>query len=656
MLRIGTPSASLLILWALIAGIFVQPACRSSVCDGDAIDLPPLAHSDSVEVRALASCEATGGAWRPGLMACLCPVGHVFSSVSGCRPIREFVAKNPFGCARVGSVVVADADCPHADVDRDARLSQLLRGATVDSSYANPGDVMFKFGVLDARTIDKDLDYLERGPTNALSATYPADENVSGQRTQPIAACEELLGALEDASEGIPAHVCAMLERARGIVAGLDFPAPAVRMKEAGAGGNAIEFGITNLGRAFGSALYRIVGKRGIPAVRSLSIRLGDRLHVDALLSPQGEWIGGRIRQHLLAEAASNAAVRRLSLYYGPSYRPLGTDERHFGDRAGIARALRAAHGARTVIAPSDASRANVLRARGLLVERSLDPRLGNIFRRFRTSLSSLEVSKLPTVSVFDAPVLDDVDASLELVDLDADSHGLKVASVLAAGAPDAEFALFPLRTGGWLADIEKAIDSLGAAVRRERPQVVNISYGFEEDIADCREFFAPIFDEFHETTLFVLAAGNNGERNGVHVCPASLSADYGNVVSVGGVDEAGSIHSASNHGRKVVQIAAPFCTKVLGANHDFATPHERECGTSFSAPLVAGAALRGFAARPDLSAVDVKRLLLESCSGEGLDVECGGSLNTEAFDRNVRLFKAADRSNLRRNAGASTP
>jgi subtilisin family serine protease len=181
--------------------------------------------------------------------------------------------------------------------------------------------------------------------------------------------------------------------------------------------------------------------------------------------------------------------------------------------------------------------------------------------------------------------------------------------------------------------------------LRAVNPQVVNISQTFDEDVADCEAFFGPVFDEFRERVLFIVGAGNSGDRNPQTVCPGSLGHKYPNVVSVAGVDDGGEIHWSSNYGAEVVQLAAPFCTAVLGKNGAAETSPSKDCGTSFSAPLVANAALRVLADNPKMKPSEIRDLLLQSCSDEGLDVACGGVLDAGKLRSNLAAIHERQRS-----------
>ena len=206
-----------------LAWCLLHPGCRGTERGVEgAVDVPPRGHREVAEIRTTARCEGTGGKWQTGLLACLCPEGSVFSTTKGCRPIRDYAASSPFGCARVGSLVIVDANCPRARSKREARLAQLLRGATVDSPGARTDDVMLKVGLLDKRSIGKDLDRLEYGPTNAIAGTYPAEAGslAVSTREADVTACEALLGTLEQASGSISAHICEILMKAHEAVCG----------------------------------------------------------------------------------------------------------------------------------------------------------------------------------------------------------------------------------------------------------------------------------------------------------------------------------------------------------------------------------------------------------------------------------------------------
>lgn len=116
---------------------------------------------------------------------------------------------------------------------------------------------------------------------------------------------------------------------------------------------------------------------------------------------------------------------------------------------------------------------------------------------------------------------------------------------------------------------------------------------------------------------LLVAAAGNCGSancwdaNNDAHpLYPANFSG--GHILSVSGSTEDDAHNSWSHYGPNTVDLAAPgvsLCS--LGVNST--SEYYASAGTSYAAPLVAAAAALVFEAHPDLSAVDVARVLKAS-------------------------------------------
>lgn len=116
---------------------------------------------------------------------------------------------------------------------------------------------------------------------------------------------------------------------------------------------------------------------------------------------------------------------------------------------------------------------------------------------------------------------------------------------------------------------------------------------------------------------LLVAAAGNCGSadcwdaNNDDHpLYPANFSG--GHILSVSGSTEDDAHNSWSHYGPNTVDLAAPgvsLCS--LGVNST--SEYYASAGTSYAAPLVAASAALVFEAHPDLSAVDVARVLKAS-------------------------------------------
>ena len=116
---------------------------------------------------------------------------------------------------------------------------------------------------------------------------------------------------------------------------------------------------------------------------------------------------------------------------------------------------------------------------------------------------------------------------------------------------------------------------------------------------------------------LLVAAAGNCGYANctdanndSYPLYPANLSGSH--ILSVAGSTETDDLNTWSHYGPATVDLAAPgvsLCSLGVQSTDDY----DVAAGTSYAAPLVAAAAALVFEAHPDLSAVDVARVLKAS-------------------------------------------
>jgi len=108
---------------------------------------------------------------------------------------------------------------------------------------------------------------------------------------------------------------------------------------------------------------------------------------------------------------------------------------------------------------------------------------------------------------------------------------------------------------------------------------------------------------------LFVAAAGNGGYDNDASPSyPASY--DHDSVMAVAGSNRSGGMYSSSQYGLTSVDIAAPardVLSTVPGGGYSSFT------GTSMATPHVAGAAALVLSVNPDLTAVELKELLMNS-------------------------------------------
>jgi hypothetical protein len=210
------------------------------------------------------------------------------------------------------------------------------------------------------------------------------------------------------------------------------------------------------------------------------------------------------------------------------------------------------------------------------------------------------------------------------------EDHGTEVASVI--GAPNNGFGIVGVYPEAILRVWDASpfgILNEGAAIQgiaeaaREGPGVINLSFGGEDEdpLLEDAVMFA-----YRSGSLVVAAGGNEGLEGS----PKGYPAAYPHVLTVGATNESGRVASFSTIA-PTVDLAAP------GVSIPVAEPVAQEPsgylsvpGTSFSSPLVAGAAAWIWTERPDLtntqlfeimrrSAVDIGTRGFDSASGYGL-------------------------------------
>jgi len=207
------------------------------------------------------------------------------------------------------------------------------------------------------------------------------------------------------------------------------------------------------------------------------------------------------------------------------------------------------------------------------------------------------------------------------------DFHGTAVASVAAAPAngvgvvgiyPQASLHVYDADLSGRLTDGEliRAIDVAAAA----GPGVINLSLGgtqFDPALQDV------IYSAFRRGSLIVAASGNSREDGN----PINFPANMSHVLTVAATDTSDRPASFSSSSVGVdlaapgVDIPAAVPTIYLASG--FATVD----GTSFSAPMVAGAAAWVWTARSDLDNTqlfDIMRWSARDVGTAGLDVDTG--------------------------------
>jgi hypothetical protein len=188
--------------------------------------------------------------------------------------------------------------------------------------------------------------------------------------------------------------------------------------------------------------------------------------------------------------------------------------------------------------------------------------------------------------------------------DSDSDGHGTAVASVAAAQAGGVRGVsptspIIPIRILD--ARGEASLDSVINGIRRAvalGAGVINISAAAPApgpDTAEDRTVQNEIFKAVTRGILVVAPTGNEGTAS------VDIPARYPHVVAVAGTDESGVRASFSNSGAGV-DLAAPGANLTVAAPTSVcASGYALVSGTSFSAPLVAGAAAMLKAANPKL-------------------------------------------------------
>ena len=199
-------------------------------------------------------------------------------------------------------------------------------------------------------------------------------------------------------------------------------------------------------------------------------------------------------------------------------------------------------------------------------------------------------------------------------------AHGTEVASAVSAAfngtGVTGVFPSVPLVSYGLPSDIACSAAANGiTAVVDQKAKVVNLSFG---SASQCFTLFRTIEAAYGEGTLVVAAGGNEFLQGNLPSYPAA----WPHVLSVAAVDQslAPAFFSNSN---SAIDIAAPGEAVPLDtpvALDTDGTPDGTtlDSGTSFAAPIVAGAAAWVWSARLELTNAQVADVLRESAQDVG--------------------------------------
>lgn len=216
--------------------------------------------------------------------------------------------------------------------------------------------------------------------------------------------------------------------------------------------------------------------------------------------------------------------------------------------------------------------------------------------------------------------------------------HGTAVSSVIGAPAngiglvgvyPQADLAMADASPDGILLTSSE-VAGIAAGARRG-PGVINLSLGSNEMDRVERD---AVFSAVARGSIVVAAAGNSrGEGN-----PLTYPASLPHVLTVAATDERDAVTSFSSAFR-AVDLAAPGDDVAAAVALPFVPagfqPYAYVAGTSFSAPIVTGAAAWVWTQRPELTASQVVEVLRRSARDvgrKGFDVDTGfGIVNIPA-------------------------
>jgi Subtilase family len=191
--------------------------------------------------------------------------------------------------------------------------------------------------------------------------------------------------------------------------------------------------------------------------------------------------------------------------------------------------------------------------------------------------------------------------------------HGTAVASIV--GAPEDGRGMIGVYPGAALASwdvggqtLAEVVAGIAAAIQQSGPGVVNLSVGFE-GIAGAPLLAVAVDSAVAAGWLVVAAAGNAGDRGS----PPTYPADLPHVLTVAATDRNGNVASFSNRS-PWTDVAAPG-VGILAAVPTWKDPsgYALLTGTSYAAPIVAGAAAWIWTVRPQLDSTQVATILHRS-------------------------------------------
>jgi subtilisin family serine protease len=221
-----------------------------------------------------------------------------------------------------------------------------------------------------------------------------------------------------------------------------------------------------------------------------------------------------------------------------------------------------------------------------------------------------------------------------ELV-LDEDDHGTEVGSVVGAPVngvgiagvyPQAVLRSWDASPLGFITTASAVRGIVTAA--NGGPGVINLSFGGESPDALIRN---AVLYAFRQGSVVVASSGNDGLSGNALSYPAS----YPHVLTVGATEESGLVSSFSSESLDIDLVAPGRHITVAEPLSYDSSGYVTVSGTSFSAPMVAGAAAWVWTARPQFDNTqlfDVMRMSAHDLAPTGYDRASGfGLLNIPA-------------------------
>jgi subtilisin family serine protease len=183
----------------------------------------------------------------------------------------------------------------------------------------------------------------------------------------------------------------------------------------------------------------------------------------------------------------------------------------------------------------------------------------------------------------------------------------------------------------GYVSTIAKAIDYVTDLKRKGVPiAIMNLSLGGGNW---SRALYRAVERARNHDILLVAAAGNEGSNNDLTpLYPASFPLD--SVISVAATGADGSLTSFSNYGSGSVHLAAPGSAILSTSLRGNGVDYRRLSGTSMASPHVSGVLALIAAANPQLSALQIRRVALNTTKTQpGLQgtTICGGAVDAVA-------------------------